>query len=272
MRMPDGFLHCAEVLIVAGLVLREERYRGVSQVQKMNTMIFTQEYAQSVGVEVSREEARDFTIFADMLAEWNKKINLTAITDPKEVAIKHFTDSLSVLPIIRNKNNISLIDIGSGAGFPGIPLAIMKPDMKVTLLDSLNKRVIFQETVIRELGLQNRVTAIHGRAEELGRRQEYREQFDYAVARAVTNLSALCEYALPLVKVDGTLIAMKGKEVAEEISAAQRAAEELSGRISSIEHIKLPDGSDRNLIIIKKISQTSPKYPRTSTKISKNPL
>ncbi len=232
---------------------------------------FTEEYASRIGIEFSEHNAKDFRIFAELILEWNEKMNLTAITEPEEMAIKHFLDSLTVLPIFPEDKNCSVIDIGSGAGFPGIPLAIMCRNLDFTLLDSLNKRITFLDTVIKELGLHNAV-AVHGRAEQFGRDEQYREQYDYAIARAVSNLSALCEYALPLVKVGGYFIAMKGKEIEEEISSAQTAIKELSGELKSIQHITLPDGSERNIIMIKKISQTSSKYPRPFTKISKNPL
>lgn len=231
----------------------------------------TEALASQIGIEFSEHNAKDFRIFAELILEWNEKMNLTAITEPKDMAIKHFLDSLTVLPIFPEDKNCSVIDIGSGAGFPGIPLAIMCRNLDFTLLDSLNKRVTFLDTVIKELGLHN-ATAVHGRAEQLGREPQYREQYDYAIARAVSNLSALCEYALPLVKVGGYFIAMKGKEIEEEISSAQLAIKELSGELKSIQHITLPDGSERNIVMIKKISQTSSKYPRPFTKISKNPL
>lgn len=237
----------------------------------MNIVEFTKEYASRIGIEISGDKAKAFDRFAEMLLEWNEKMNLTAITEPNDVAIKHFTDSLTVLPIFPENEKASVIDIGSGAGFPGIPLAIMSRNIRFTLLDSLNKRITFLDAVAKEIGLDN-VTAVHGRAEQLSRESNYREQFDFAIARAVANLSALCEYALPFVKVGGYFIAMKGREIEDEISDAMDAIKLLSGELKSIQHIELPDGSERNIIMIKKISQSSSKYPRPFTKISKNPL
>ncbi|MDE6636248.1 MAG: 16S rRNA (guanine(527)-N(7))-methyltransferase RsmG, partial [Lachnospiraceae bacterium] len=209
--------------------------------------------------------------YYNMLVEWNSKINLTAITDYKDVVVKHFVDSLSIVNIIDINGDNSLVDVGTGAGFPGIPLKIAFPSLKVVLVDSLDKRVRFLNHVINELGLKN-IKAIHARAEEFGR-TKYRESFDFCVTRAVSNLSVISEYCLPLVKVGGYFIPYKSKEVRNEIEEYEIAIEELGGVIDDVSIFDLPDTDImRSLILIYKDVETDGRYPRRSGVPEKKPL
>ena len=221
-------------------------------------------------IEISDNQLEKFDKYMQLLLEWNEKINLTAIIEPDEVKIKHFLDSLTVLKYINDEDKV--IDIGTGAGFPGIPLKIMKPDAKISLLDSLNKRINFLNLVIEELELKN-IEAIHGRAEEFARNKQYREKYDVAVSRAVANLSTLTEYMLPFVKVGGRCICMKGANVKEELDKAKNAIQELGGKIEKIDNFYLSNNdNERNIIIIKKVKETKSKYPRKAGIPSKEPL
>lgn len=209
--------------------------------------------------------------FYDMLIEKNKVMNLTAITDFEEVVYKHFTDSLLICRSVALKDQ-RVIDVGTGAGFPGIPLKIMYPGLKITLLDSLNKRLDFLNEVISELKLKDIIT-VHGRAEELSRKAEYRERYDIAVSRAVANLSTLVEYVLPFVSVKGSFVAYKAGKAQEELSAAENAIKILGGKVLSVDNFDVA-GSDieRTLINIGKIKTTPDKYPRGGGKPLKAPL
>lgn len=221
-------------------------------------------------IEISDNQLEKFDKYMQLLLEWNEKINLTAIIEPDEVKIKHFLDSLTVLKYINDEDKV--IDIGTGAGFPGIPLKIMKSDTKITLLDSLNKRINFLNLVIEELELKN-IEAIHGRAEEFARNKLYREKYDVAVSRAVANLSTLTEYMLPFVKVGGRCICMKGANLKEELDKAKNAIQELGGKIEIIDNFYLSNNdNERNIVIIKKIKETKSKYPRKAGIPSKEPL
>ena len=221
-------------------------------------------------IEINEEQIKSFEKYMNLLLEWNEKINLTAITQPDEVKLKHFVDSLTVLKYINDDDKV--IDIGTGAGFPGIPLKIMNENTKITLLDSLNKRINFLNIVIETLNLRN-IQAIHGRAEEIARNKLYREKYDVAVSRAVANLSTLTEYMLPFVKVGGKCICMKGANVNEELERAQNAIKELGGEIERVDNFHLSDNdNERNIIVIKKIKETNPKYPRKAGTPSKEPL
>lgn len=221
-------------------------------------------------IEINEEQIKSFEKYMNLLLEWNEKINLTAITQPEEVKLKHFVDSLTVLKYINDDDKV--IDIGTGAGFPGIPLKIMKGNTKITLLDSLNKRINFLNIVIETLNLRN-IQAIHGRAEEIARNKLYREKYDVAVSRAVANLSTLTEYMLPFVKVGGKCICMKGANVNEELERAQNAIKELGGEIERVDNFYLFDNdNERNIIVIKKVKETNPKYPRKAGTPSKEPL
>lgn len=221
-------------------------------------------------ISLSDKQKENFLIYEKMLVEWNEKMNLTAITEENQIAVKHFIDSISVLKFVEIKMNSSVIDIGTGAGFPGIPLKIMRPDIKLTLLDSLNKRLIFLGEVCR--AINESADIIHARAEEYSRKSEYREKFDYAVSRAVANLPSLCEYCIPYVKRGGMFISMKGSDGENELEVSKNAIEVLGGRSDGIHSFTLPDGSMRTIISVSKISATPSEYPRRGTKISKNPL
>ncbi len=221
-------------------------------------------------IEINEEQIKSFEKYMNLLLEWNEKINLTAITQLDEVKLKHFVDSLTVLKYINDDDKV--IDIGTGAGFPGIPLKIMNENTKITLLDSLNKRINFLNIVIETLNLRN-IQAIHGRAEEIARNKLYREKYDVAVSRAVANLSTLTEYMLPFVKVGGKCICMKGANVNEELERAQNAIKELGGEIERVDNFYLSDNdNERNIIIIRKVKETNPKYPRKAGTPSKEPL
>lgn len=226
--------------------------------------------AFSLGMEVSPKQCEMFDAYASLLAEWNQKINLTAITDPDGMVTKHFADSLTLLAANDMKEGSRLIDVGSGAGFPGLPAKIMRPDINITLLDSTNKRINFLNTVAKELGLD--ISAVHGRAEELANTPEHREKYDYATARAVAQLNQLCEYCLGFVKVGGSFISLKGPSAAQEGESAKNAISKMGGKLSEIVPYNLADGSQRMVVIIKKISQTPTNYPRHGSKISKKPL
>ena len=227
-------------------------------------------YAREIDLDISSEQAKKFYQYMNLLLEWNEKINLTAITEPKDVILKHFIDSITVEKYI--KQNANIVDVGTGAGFPGIPLGIVREDVNITLLDSLNKRIKFLEDVIDKDGLEH-MDAIHGRAEELARNKDYRENFDIATSRAVASLSVLLEYMLPFVKVGGYCICMKGSNIDEEVENSKKALETLKGSIERIDKFELP-GSDfgRNIIIIKKIANTPNKYPRKAGMPTKEPL
>lgn len=229
-----------------------------------------QEKSNDLGVRFFVEQLEQFFEYMKLLIEWNEKMNLTAITDPDEIILKHFIDSITILKEI--KDNSKLVDVGTGAGFPGIPLSIMNPTLKITLVDSLNKRLIFLQEVVNELKLKN-IEIIHARAEELGQNKEYREKFDVATSRAVANLSTLSEYLIPLVKINGKVISMKAGEAEKEINEARNAIKVLGGTIEKKEEFNLPQTDiGRTIIVIKKEESTSKKYPRKSGIPSKDPI
>lgn len=221
-------------------------------------------------IEINSEQIEKFRIYGELLIEWNKKINLTAITKPEEIAVKHFADSVSLLKFLDIKENSNVIDIGTGAGFPGIPLAIMRNDIRLTLLDSLNKRLIFLKEITNKLSIECNI--IHSRAEEGSRKPEYREKFDIAVSRAVAPLNILSEYCLPYVKIGGQFAAMKGPAVEEEKEKAVSAIKILGGKISKTHIFSLDDDNTRSVIIVDKVRKTEDKYPRHGAKISKKSL
>lgn len=225
--------------------------------------------AAEFGVSLDDKMVSDLFEYKRILLEWNEKMNLTAIVEDKEFILKHFTDSLSIVPCLKGTG--SVIDVGTGAGFPGIPLKIACPELDVVLLDSLEKRVGFLKTVIGELGLKG-ISAVHMRAEDAGRSSKFRESFDAATARAVASMPVLLEYCLPLVRVGGIFTAMKGSST-DELSASARALQILGGEIEEIKEFDLP-GSDirRNIIIVRKLRQSPTNYPRKAGKPSKEPL
>ncbi len=212
-----------------------------------------------------------FTQYYELLLEWNSFMNLTAITELQEVIDKHFVDSLTIANYITLKKQ-TILDLGTGAGFPGIPIKILYPNVEIVLLDSLNKRIKFLNTVIEKLQLQN-IRAVHGRAEDLSHQIAYREQFDICTSRAVANLSTLSEYCIPFVKEGGYFISYKTEAAKEEINEAKRAVYVLGGKIEKIEELKLPNTDmGRTLVIIKKIEKTKDKYPRKAGIPSKEPI
>lgn len=220
--------------------------------------------------EIDDNKIQKFYDYMNLLVEWNKKINLTAITEEKDIILKHFVDSLTVLKYI--KENKSIVDVGTGAGFPGIPLAIMNDSLKITLVDSLNKRINFLNEVCSKIKLKN-TKAIHSRAEEFGQDNNYRESYDIAISRAVSNLTVLAEYLLPLVKVGGKIICMKGPDIEEELKQAKSAIDILGGKFERCDNFCLPKSDiSRNIIIIKKIKETPKKYPRKAGTPVKTPL
>lgn len=222
-----------------------------------------------LGINISDDQVEKFSIYGDLLLEWNKFMNLTAVCEEREVIIKHFVDSITIVPYIDRLESKNVADIGTGAGFPGIPLKIMRPEVEVVLLDSLGKRVNFLNTVINELGLKG-ITAIHARAEDGGRDKKLREKFDCVTARAVAPMNILLEYCMPFVKKDGVFIAMKG---ASEEDCFESALKELSGSVISEDAFNLPESDfTRRIICIKKTNFLSTKYPRKAGIPKKNPL
>ena len=227
-----------------------------------------------LGIVLTEKQKEQFFKYFQLLTEWNQVMNLTAITEMPEVVTKHFVDSLLVVNVfdgIRTEA-YSCIDVGTGAGFPGIPLKIAFPQLQITLLDSLNKRVGFLNTVIQELGLTG-ITAVHGRAEDFGRNKEYREQFDLCVSRAVANLSTLSEYCLPFVKAGGEFLTYKSGKVEEEAREAESAVKKLGGSMRETKTLVLPGTDvDRTFVPIDKINMTPKKYPRKAGMPGKEPL
>jgi 16S rRNA (guanine527-N7)-methyltransferase len=224
----------------------------------------------AAGVTLAQSQLEQFDLYAETLLEWNQKINLTAIVKPEEILIKHFVDSVMLLTVTDIAQGACVIDVGAGAGFPSIPAKIVRPDIRLTLLDSLNKRIVFLKELSTLLGQDN--ACIHFRAEEAGRNPLYRERYDLALARAVAHLRELSEYCLPFVKLGGTFAALKGGDIDAEMRESEKAVKLLGGKIERISRFELPDAGKRSIILIKKISQASTKYPRPHAKISKNPL
>ncbi len=229
-----------------------------------------QKLTNEIGVALDEYGLERFDTYAERLVRWNNHINLTSITDPDEIVIKHFIDSLYILRYVSLKDNQKIADIGTGAGFPGMPLLIAKPNLDVTFVDSIGKRLGFIKDVLKVTGLLG--TTVHRRAEEIGHDKEYRAQYDYVTARAVAPLNVLCEYAIPLLSPGGVFIAMKGPDAMPEITASENAIEKLGGKLLGIEQFELPNSDKRSLVFIKKISQTPTKYPRKTKKISTKPL
>ena len=225
---------------------------------------------KSIGIELTDSQLNAFETYYDMLIDRNKVMNLTAITEFDEVMDKHFLDSVYLFRSIKLEADYKLIDIGTGAGFPGIPLKIVFPELKITLLDSLNKRVGFINDVIEELNL-NDIEAIHGRAEDIARNKAYRASYDIAVSRAVANLSTLSEYCLPFVKIGGKFVSYKSGDCADEVDNAKAAIHLLGGKINKIDEFSYSNNS-RSFIVIDKVMNTSSKYPRKAGLPSKKPL
>lgn len=233
---------------------------------------FLKEYIQKIGIELSQDKIDKLIKYYELLVEKNKVMNLTAITEYKDVVIKHFADSLSIIKAVNMSEVTNIIDIGTGAGFPGMVLKIVFPDVKITLLDSLNKRVNFLNEVITELHLKD-INAIHGRAEDYAHNDIYREKYDLCVSRAVANLSTLSEYCIPYVKVGGKFVSYKAGECEEEINNAKKAVNMLGGKIEETVDFILPETDiSRTFVVIDKLRNTSVKYPRKSGLPSKEPL
>lgn len=227
------------------------------------------EDCKSNGIVLDDGTAERLEIYAELLLEWNQKMNLTAITEPVEIAQKHFFDCLLFLKHIEIKQNAKIIDIGTGAGFPGVVLKIARPDIHLSLLDSLNKRLVFLEEVLRRTELEAQL--VHSRAED-GAATTLRESFDISTARAVASLNTLCEYCIPYVKTGGCFVAMKGPDPSLETKNALNCIGLLGAKLERVEKCRLATGEERSFVVIKKISQTPTKYPRKGTKISKSPL
>lgn len=229
-----------------------------------------QKNLEELEIVLNDEQKEKFYIYMELLIDWNKKINLTAITEPKDVITKHFIDSITIFKEL--KIGSKTIDVGTGAGFPGIPIKIVDESAKVTLLDSLNKRITYLEDVIENLKLKD-IESIHGRVEEIANKKEYREKYDVATSRAVAALNILVEYLLPLVKIGGKCICMKGPEIKEELKNAEKAINILGGKIEKVINFKLPNSEfERNLVVIKKVKETPTMYPRKPGTPSKEPL
>ncbi len=228
------------------------------------------EKASVFGIKLDDRALERFDIYARLLVEWNEKINLTAITEPDEIVVKHFADSLTIFANKDIPEGSSVIDVGTGAGFPGMVMLIARPDLKMTLMDSTNKKLNVIRDILENLGLEADV--VHIRAEDGGQSKNFREKYDFAVARAVANLRELSEYCLPFVKVGGYFISMKSAKAEEEIDGAKAAIKILGGKIEVNYSFELFDAGERSVIYTKKISSTPAKYPRPSAKIAKNSL
>lgn len=228
------------------------------------------EKSKKVNVEIDKIKEEQFYQYMQLLIEWNEKINLTAITEPKDIILKHFIDSITINKYIKDSDNI--MDIGTGAGFPGIPLKIMNSDKKFVLVDALNKRINFLNQVCEKLGLKD-IKCIHTRAEELANNAEHREIYEIVVSRAVARLNILLEYMLPFVKVGGLCICMKGPNIEEELKEAEKAILVLGGKVEKVENFLLPESDvERNIVIIKKVKNTPNQYPRKAGLPSKQPI
>ena len=227
---------------------------------------------EKIGITLNERQKQQFDKYYEMLVEWNKVMNLTAITEKNEVIDKHFADSLALIKSGVSLTGQKILDLGTGAGFPGIPLKIAFPELEIVLLDSLNKRIKFLNEVIEALGLE-KITAIHGRAEDFAKQKEYREQFDYVVSRAVANMSTLLEYCTPFLKVGGQFISYKSGKVEEELSGAQNAMKILGCKLNISIDFQLPNTDmDRKFVIYDKINKCAKKYPRQGGKPRKEPL
>lgn len=238
----------------------------------MNKSEIIKEEIGKLGIVIDENQCNQFLKYYDILIEWNSFMNLTGITEFHEVVTKHFADSLSLIKGIDLSGNMSVLDLGTGAGFPGIPLKIVFPNLNITLMDSLNKRIKFLNEVIDQLSLTE-ICAVHGRAEDLGRKIEYRENFDLCVSRAVSNLASLSEYCVPFVKKNGYFISYKSGKIEEELNNSKNAIKILGGKVERVENFNLIDTDmERSFVIIKKCMNTAKIYPRSAGKPTKEPL
>lgn len=230
-----------------------------------------QNYIKDYKITLTENQYEQFQKYFELLAEWNEKMNLTAITDESGVALKHFADSLSLLNFVDIPQNSSLADVGTGAGFPGVVLKIARPDIRLTLIDSLNKRLVFLGEVCAQLGIEAEL--IHSRAEDGARDEKLRESFDFAVSRAVARMNVLSEYCLPYVKVGGAFCAMKGAQANEEFKESLNAINTLGGKLEKKYFFELPEnGGERAIAVVRKVRNTPQKYPRQSGKIKAKAL
>ncbi|MGQ9524281.1 MAG: 16S rRNA (guanine(527)-N(7))-methyltransferase RsmG [Armatimonadota bacterium] len=228
--------------------------------------------AAAFDIELTRPQQAQFSAYLRELLAWNRRMNLTAITDPVSVATHHFLDSLSCLTVVRPDPGARVIDVGTGGGFPGVPVKIVRPDIELTLLDSLRKRIVFLEHLVSVLGLSE-VTLCHARAEDAGRSPVHREAYDVVLSRAVAQLSVLVEYCLPLARVGGTFVAMKGPKGHEELAEAENALKVLGGEVVEVEELQLPVAGERRLlVVIRKARRTPGRYPRKAGEPSRHPL
>ena len=226
--------------------------------------------AEKIGITLDDTALSRFDKYAEMLVETNKTLNLTAITEPDEILYKHFIDSLTILTVVNLEKGARVIDVGTGAGFPGVVLLIARPDINITLMDGTNKRLNFISEVLEETGLNAEI--LHMRAELAGKEPKYREKYDLVTARAVANMNTLSEYCLPFAKVGGIFAPMKAAKADEELENANNAVKMLGGQIKEVKHLNINNCGERCIIITEKISHTPPKYPRASAQISKKPL
>ncbi len=228
------------------------------------------QYAKKLEIVLSENYVKKFYEYMLLLLEWNEKINLTSITDEKDIVLKHFVDSITICKYI--PKNAKLLDVGTGAGFPGIPVKIVRDDVEVVLLDSLNKRILFLDDVINKLNMKN-IRAIHGRAEEFGRNKDFRQCFDVVTSRAVANMAVLSEYLIPFSKLGGKCVIMKGADFEEELNNSKKAIKVLGGKINSVDEFVLP-ASDmkRTIVVVDKVGDTPKQYPRKAGTPAKKPI
>lgn len=237
----------------------------------MSVTEILKKYGKEYAIDIDDELSKKLEIYGELLREWNEKINLTAILDDEGVALKHFLDCLLVGKYAGFKKGERIIDVGTGAGFPGLVLAAAYPETSVTLLDSTGKKLKAVADIAEQMDVTN-VQIVHMRAEDAGKKPEFRQQFDYATARAVAELRVLLEYTLPFVKVGGSFLSLKGASAIDEIDGAKASLKALGGKIEVINEFSLPGGDKRAIINVKKISHIPPKYPRVSAQIAKKPL
>jgi len=231
--------------------------------------------AQKIGINLNKEQIKKFSQYLELLIQWNQKINLTSLKTPQEIIIKHFLDSISCIEVINkyiDTEGISVIDVGAGAGFPGVPIKIICPSIRLSLLEARKKKTIFLEKVTEEINLQQ-VKILNGRAETFGKNADYREKYDIALSRAVARLNVISEYCLPLVRAGGLFVAQKGRSYKEEIDKALKTVHFLGGELSGVENVRIPFiNQERYILVIKKIKDTPSKYPRKEGLPQKRPL